>query len=193
MNHVGLCRPTKTVRLVEDLGRRMSYPKSDSAGRPGVAFGLRWGMHIPGDGWSADAPGPEVHENLPCPTFGVLPLRQKCELATLAAAAVMSTGLLVMPLMPPSRLESFQVDVRLSPALPIPTTQTTLPSTIVHVSTRRTAESSALRRSALPRPVRLDRTVEAEGDRGRLARLILGDGRYRIQPFPTPDRASGTR
>jgi hypothetical protein len=150
-------------------------------------------MHNPGDGWSAHAPGPEIRENLPCPTFGALPRRQKCELATLAAAAVMSTGLFVMPLMPSSRLESFQVDVRLSPALSLPTTQTALPRPIVHVSTRRTAESSALRHSALPRPVRIARAVEAEGDRGRLARFILGDGRYRIQPFPTPDNASGTR
>jgi len=149
-------------------------------------------MHIPGDGWSADAPGPEVHANLPCPTFGVLPRRQKCELVTLAAAAVMSTGLFVMPLMPSSRLESFQVDVRLSPALPLPT-QPPLPRTIVHVSTRRTAELSAVRRSAPPRPARLDRAVEAEGDRGRIARFFLGDGRYRIQPFPSPDNASGTR
>jgi hypothetical protein len=150
-------------------------------------------MHTPGDGWSADVPGPEIQENLPCPTFGVLPRRQKCELATLAAAAVMSTGLLMMPLMPSSRLESYQVDVRLSPALPIPTTQPAQPRLVVHVSTRRTAESSALRRSAPPRPVRIARAVEAEGDRGRLARFILGDGRYRIQPFPTPDAASGAR
>jgi len=150
-------------------------------------------MHTPGDGWSADAPGPEIHQNLPCPTFGVLPRGQKCELATLAAAAVMSTGLFMMPLMPSSRLESYQVDVRLSPALSTPTTQTTLPRSIIHVSTRRTAELSALRRSAPPRPVRNARAVEAEGDRGRLARFILGDGRYRIQPFPTPDTASGTR
>jgi hypothetical protein len=149
-------------------------------------------MHIPGDGWSADAPGGEIQENLPCPSFGVLPRGQKCELATLAAAAVMSTGLFMMPLMPSSRLESFQVDVRLSPALPLPT-QMPLPRPIVLVSTRRTAEPSALRRSAPPRPVRIARAVEAEGDRGRLARFFLGDGRYRIQPFPTPDAAPGSR
>jgi hypothetical protein len=150
-------------------------------------------MHNPGDGWSADAPGPEIHANLPSPTFGVLPRRQKCELATLAAVAVMSTCLFTIPLMPSSRLESFQVDVRLSPALPIPTSQTSLPRTFVHVSTRRTAEPSVIRRSAPPRPVRNARAVEAEGDRGRLARFILGDGRYRIQPFPTPDGAQGAR
>jgi hypothetical protein len=150
-------------------------------------------MHTPGDGWSADAPGREVHENLPSPTFGVLPRRQKCELATLAAVSVMSTCLFMLPLVPSSRLESYQVDVQLSPALPIPTVQTALPRTIVHVSTRRTAVPSALRRSALPRPVRNARAVEAEGDRGRLARFILGDGRYRIQPFPMPDNASANR
>jgi hypothetical protein len=144
-------------------------------------------MHIPGDGWSADAPVPEIQANLPSPTFGVLPRRQKCELATLVAAAVTSTCLFMMPLMPSSRLESFQVDLRLSPALVPPTAQTSLPRTIVHISTRRTAEPSAVRRSALPRPVRNARAVEAEGDRGRLARFILGDGRYRIQPFPSPD------
>jgi hypothetical protein len=93
----------------------------------------------------------------------------------------------MMPLMPTSRLESFQVDVQLSPALLIPTAQTSLPRTFVHVSTRRIAEASARRRPALPRPVRITRAVEAEGDRGRLARFILGDGRYRIQPFPSPD------
>ena len=144
-------------------------------------------MHSPGDGWSADVRGLEVHSDPPSPTFGVLPRRQKCELATLAAAAVMSTCLFMMPLMPSSRLESYQVDVRLSPALVIPTGQTALPRSIVHVSPRRTPEPSAQRRSALPRPVRNARAVEAEGDRGRLARFILGDGRYRIQPFPTPD------
>jgi hypothetical protein len=149
-------------------------------------------MHNPGNGWSADAPGPEIQQNPPRPTFGVLPPRQKCELATLAAAAVMSTGLFVMPLVPSSRLESFQVDVRLSPALPLPT-QTPLPRTFVHAPTRRIADASAVRRSAPPRPARIARAVEAEGDRGRLARFILGDGRYRIQPFPTPDSGSGTR
>jgi hypothetical protein len=150
-------------------------------------------MHTPGDGWSADAPAPEIPENLPSPTFGVLPRNQKCELATLAAVAVMSTCLFMMPLMPSSRLESFQVAVQLSPALLTPTAHTSLPRTFVHVSSRRTAESSAIRRSALPRPVRNARAVEAEGDRGRLARFILGDGRYRIQPFPTPDSSAGTR
>ena len=170
----------------------MIYPDPAQPLRLALVLDSAGAMHAPGDGWSADAPGPEIQENLPCPTFGVLPRRQKRELATLAAAAVMSTGLLMLPLMPSSRLESFQVDVRLSPALPIPT-QPALPRSIVRVSTRRTAESSVLRRSAPPRPVRLDRAVEAEGDRGRLARLILGDGRYRIQPFPTPDGASGRR
>jgi hypothetical protein len=146
-------------------------------------------MHRPGDGWSADAPGSEVHENLPCPTFGVLSRHQKCEMATLAIAAVTSTCLFVMPLVPSSRLESYQVDVQLSPALDTPTLQYSLPSTFVHVSvsSRRTTVPS-VRRSAPPRPVRNARAVEAEGDRGRLARLLLGDGRYRIQPFPSPDR-----
>jgi hypothetical protein len=143
-------------------------------------------MHTPGDGWSAETPGPEIPENLLSPTFSVLPRRQKCEVATLAAIAVMSTCLFMMPLMPPSRLESVHVDVRLSPALLTPTAQTSLPRTFVHVSPRRTADVSS-RRSALPRPVRNARAVEAEGDRGRLARFILGDGRYRIQPFPSPD------
>jgi hypothetical protein len=149
-------------------------------------------MHLSSDGWSADAPGPEIQQNPPCPTFGLLSRRQKCEMATLAAAAVMSTGLFVMPLMPSSRLESFQVDVRLSPALPLPT-QSPLPGTFVHASTRRIADTSAVRRSAPPRPARIARAVEAEGDRGRLARFFLGDGRYRIQPFPTPDTSSGAR
>jgi hypothetical protein len=144
-------------------------------------------MHNPGDGWSAETSDQEIQENLLSPTFGVLPRRQKCELATLATIAVMSTGLFMMPLMPSSRLESFPVDVQLSPALLTPTAQTFLPRSFVHVSTRRIAEAPAQRRPALPRPVRYARTVEAEGDRGRLARLILGDGRYRIQPFPSPD------
>jgi hypothetical protein len=144
-------------------------------------------MHNPGDGWSAETPGQEIPENLLSPTFGVLPRRQKCELATLATIAVMSTGLFMMPLMPSSRLESVPLDVRLSPALLTPTAQTSLPRSFVRVSTRRIAEASPQRRPALPRPVRYARTVEAEGDRGRLARFILGDGRYRIQPFPSPD------
>jgi hypothetical protein len=145
-------------------------------------------MHAPGDGWSAETPDPEVHSDLPSPTFGRLPADQKCELATLAAAAVMTTCLLVMPLMPPSRLESVPVDVQLSPVQPTPTVQVPLPGSYVHVSTSRIAAAS-LRRAAPPRPVRLARTVEAEGDRGRFARLILGDGRYRVQPFPSPDRS----
>jgi len=150
-------------------------------------------MHSPGDGWSSDAPGPEIRQNLPDPTFVALPRRQKCELATLAAVAVMSTGLFMMPLVPSSRLESFQVDVRLSPAVPTPIAQLSLPRSFAHVSTRRIAAPSFVRRAALPQPVRNARAEEAEGDRGRLARFIFGDGRHRIQPFPSPDNASSTR
>jgi hypothetical protein len=150
-------------------------------------------MHSLGDGWLPDAPGPEIQQNLPDPTFGVLPRRQKCELAMLAAVAVMSTCLFMMPLLPSSRLERFQVDVQRSPALPIPIAQLSLPRSFVHASTRRIAVPSAVRRAALPRPVRNARAVEAEGDRGRLARIIFGDGRYRIQPFPSPDNPSSVR
>jgi len=150
-------------------------------------------MHCPGEGWSPDAPGPQIQENLPNPTFGVLSRRQKCELAMLAAVAVTSTCLFMMPLLPSSRLESFQVDVQLSPALSTPVAQLSLPRSFVHVSTRRIAAPSFVRRAALPQPVRNARAEEAEGDRGRLARFIFGDGRHRIQPFPSPDNASRTR
>jgi len=143
-------------------------------------------MHATGNGWSAETPGPQVRSDLPRPTFGGLPRGQKCELATLAAAAVMTTTLLVMPLMPTSRLESVPVTIQLSPVLYTPTLHSSLPGSFVHVSTSRIAGPS-VRRPAPPRPARPTRAEEAEGDHGRLARFFLGDGRYRIQPFPSPD------
>ena len=143
-------------------------------------------MHAPGDGWSAATPDREVHPDLPRPTFGGLPRDQKCELATLAAAAVMTTTLLVMPLMPTSRLESVPVTIQLPPVLFTPTVQSPLPGSFVHLSTSRIAGPSS-RRPAPPRPARSPRAAAAEGDHGRLARFLLGDGRYRIQPFPSPD------